>query len=254
MQRLRKTANLPSSIHQQLNMYALAAGAAGVGMLALAQPVEARVVYTPTHKALPINRYFYLDLNHDHVSDFRFFLRFSTFPSSGGSLISVAVEPAQSKNGVYSVLSYGVHCAAALPKGSRVGPKSPFAVSSALMFKFRNSDAGAQSYGPWLLKNEAYLGLRFTIKGKVHYGWARLEPSDVKPPREELTGYAYETIPGKAIIAGKTKGPDDDDQPAPASLKPPPHRPATLGTLALGAPALSIWRREESVVAAPESN
>jgi hypothetical protein len=58
MHRLRKIANLPSSIHQQLNMYALVASAAGVGMLALAQPVEARVVFTPAHKALPINRYF----------------------------------------------------------------------------------------------------------------------------------------------------------------------------------------------------
>jgi hypothetical protein len=28
-------------------------------------------------------------------------------------------------------------------------------------------------------------------------------------PRQ-LTGYAYETIPGKAIITGKTKGPDDE--------------------------------------------
>src|SRR5580693_5813065 len=26
-----------------------------------------------------------------------------------------------------------------------------------------------------------------------------------------LTGYAYETIPGKAIIAGATKGPDDGE-------------------------------------------
>jgi hypothetical protein len=42
----RKTANFSRSIHQQLNMYALAAGAAGVGVLALAQPAEAKIVYT----------------------------------------------------------------------------------------------------------------------------------------------------------------------------------------------------------------
>ena len=28
-----------------------------------------------------------------------------------------------------------------------------------------------------------------------------------------LTGYAYETIPGKSIIAGKTQGPADRSQP-----------------------------------------
>ena len=60
-----------------------------------------------------------------------------------------------------------------------------------------------------------------------------------------LTGYAYETIPGKAIIAGATKGPDDAEPTA--SLKAPTPAPATLGMLALGAPGLSIWRREESM-------
>jgi hypothetical protein len=41
---LRKTADLSVSIHQQLNMYALAAGAAGVGVLALAQPSEPQTI------------------------------------------------------------------------------------------------------------------------------------------------------------------------------------------------------------------
>jgi hypothetical protein len=45
----RKTANLSESVHQQLNMYGVAAGAAGVGMLALAQPSEAKIVYTPAN-------------------------------------------------------------------------------------------------------------------------------------------------------------------------------------------------------------
>ena len=45
----RKTADLCNSSQQYLNMYAIAASAAGVGMLALAQPVAAKIVYTPTH-------------------------------------------------------------------------------------------------------------------------------------------------------------------------------------------------------------
>ena len=105
----------------------------------------------------------------------------------------------------------------------------------------------------WCDVKNRYLGFRFKILGKIHYGW-RLSTNKGGGFTATLIGYAYETIPGKAIIAGKTKGPDDDDQPAPASLKAPPVRPVTLGTLALGAPGLSIWRREESVVAEPESN
>jgi hypothetical protein len=108
--------------------------------------------------------------------------------------------------------------------------------------------------GPWAnggkgVKNR-YLGLKFFVKGKVHYGWARLNVSaGFCGLGGTLTGYAYETIPGKAIIAGQTKGPDDDAQPIGATHPSPAPKPATLGILALGAPGLSIWRRKDPVAA-----
>jgi hypothetical protein len=67
-----------------------------------------------------------------------------------------------------------------------------------------------------------------------------------------LTGYAYETIPGKAIIAGATKGPEDAEPTATLSSHTP--EPVTLGVLALGAPGLSIWRRDEPVAATSDRN
>ena len=52
-------------------MYALAATAAGVGLLALAQLAEAKIIYTKTHHVIDDhNRYYYLDLNHDGKADF----------------------------------------------------------------------------------------------------------------------------------------------------------------------------------------
>jgi hypothetical protein len=94
--------------------------------------------------------------------------------------------------------------------------------------------------------------LKFTIKGKTHFGWARLNLTFTSKHLIDavLTGYAYETIPGKAIVAGQTKGPDDSSIAPTASLAVPAREPATLGKLALGAPALSIWRREELAGAA----
>ena len=68
--RPRKTANLSDTIHSRLNSYALAASTAGVGILSLSQAAEAKVVYTPAHKWLPLNQYFYIDLNHDGENDF----------------------------------------------------------------------------------------------------------------------------------------------------------------------------------------
>jgi hypothetical protein len=107
-----------------------------------------------------------------------------------------------------------------------------------------------RTLGRWVNVSDRYLGLKFKINGKFHYGWARL---NVKVLRGQfkitatLTGFAYETIPGKAIIAGATKGPDDAE-PA-ASLHSPTPEPAALGMLAVGAPGLSICRREESAAA-----
>ena len=82
-----------------------------------------------------------------------------------------------------------------------------------------------------------YLGLQFVINGQVHYGWARLSVSLTDPSLNKfgiyavLTGYAYEDVPNKPIITGKTKGPDV------ITLD-----PATLGHLAGGASQIPAWR------------
>jgi hypothetical protein len=66
----RVTSRLPVSLHHRLNAYALAASAAGVGVLALTPAAEARIVYTKTHKSIGVNTIFRLDLNHDGITDF----------------------------------------------------------------------------------------------------------------------------------------------------------------------------------------
>jgi hypothetical protein len=77
---LRKL-NLPESILKHLNMYAIAAGAAGVGVLALAQPVEAKIVYTSAHVVIGIREHYSIDLNHDGMSD----VVIHHTPNSGGN-------------------------------------------------------------------------------------------------------------------------------------------------------------------------
>jgi hypothetical protein len=87
--------------------------------------------------------------------------------------------------------------------------------------------------------------------GKPINGWARLNVN-VQPHNlgitATLTGYAYETIPGKSIVAGRTKGPEVDFVPDPSLTSPIPGtpRPASLGMLALGAQGIPLWRRTES--------
>ena len=51
-------------------MYALAASAAGLGVLALSQPADAKIVYTKTHHVIRLGQHYDLDLNRDGITDF----------------------------------------------------------------------------------------------------------------------------------------------------------------------------------------
>jgi len=51
---VRMPSELPESLHRRLNGYALAAGAAGMGVLALAKPAEARIIHTPANRLCPL--------------------------------------------------------------------------------------------------------------------------------------------------------------------------------------------------------
>jgi hypothetical protein len=252
--RPRKVTNLSGSTTRQLNTYALAATAAGVGVLALTQPVEAKIVFTPAHHVINANQTYRLDLNHDGIADFVLKDFFAT--NSGDSGGSLNVLPKRSANEVWAVqhcTSGTVRlCAAALPKGTKIGSKGSFRPDYPAGEVMAASDIHGYRTGSWFNVTR-YLGLKFVIKGKTHFGWARLAVSAQHFTfTATLTGYAYETIPGKAIIAGATKGPDDAEPTAALSSRTP--EPATLAALALGAPGLSIWRRKESAAAALAAN
>ena len=242
----RKTANLSESIHQQLSMYALAASAAGVGALGLGQTAQAKIVYTPANVRIVANAgLVHIDLNHDGIADFGFSNR-STRQSFGTRELLRVVQSKQA-NEIWGAHTYSsghqVLCAAALPGGTKVGPKGAFQQDSPYGQAMAWFDKNG-SYGRWLHVKQAYLGLKFLIKGKTHFGWARVKlDTRQRPFAATLTGYAYETIPGKGIIAGATKGPDAPEPTA--SFAMPTPRPVTLGALAIGAPGLAIWRRDE---------
>jgi hypothetical protein len=62
-----------------------------------------------------------------------------------------------------------------------------------------------------------------------------------------LTGYAYETVPNKPILAGQMSGSEVASTVDPKEILTPARPSATLGALALGFDSLEIWRREEEV-------
>jgi hypothetical protein len=265
--RPRKPASLSNSVHRQLNMYALAATAAGVGLLSLAQPAEGKIVYTKAHRLMfKRNALVQLDLNHDGIADFMLGIIASAYPTDGGGLVAFSAR-GRSSNTVRTTSQHG--WAAAYPPGISIGPKhhhfssvsSPAVLEHGCGVSSTSACHSDGTFGNWLNVKNRYLGLVFVINGEIHYGWARLD-AGLFPATSAvggrlyglLTGYAYETIPGKPIITGRTKEANDQDieEPDPASLTTPTREPASLGLLALGTPGLSIWRREKSACAAPE--
>ena len=62
----RRTASLDFVLEKRLTGYA--AGAAAVGMMALAQPLQAEVIYTPERVDFFLRRSLDIDLNHDGIA------------------------------------------------------------------------------------------------------------------------------------------------------------------------------------------
>jgi hypothetical protein len=237
---------LRKTIHQQLASYALLASAAGVNVLALNQPADAEIVFTPAHVVIAGNDKFFLDLNHDGVADFVLSNRnFCTTDICGRTL---RVTPGQASNKIVGVKGiFVVDYASALKRGSQIGLSRQF-----LGKLMAASGTEYGTGGQWLDATNRFLGLKFTVAGQVHFGWARFSvQSGNGRITAVLSGYAYETVVGKPILAGQTKGADEAALSGTEGIATPPadssQQRASLGLLAQGASGLVAWRKQDNV-------
>jgi hypothetical protein len=252
----RQMARLASRLEKSLSMYAAAAAAAGVSFLSLAPCADARIVYTSASTNIPVNEgWVPIDLNHDGIADFSFSNQacsgsegdFRTFliarADNQGNAIwgRGSIGRNQRKHGSLSNCGtyVGAFASALRPERTVRANKTYFqkGTNRWLMALTQGSIGrpSVYSYGQWLYAKGRYLGLRFTVSGQTHYGWARLTTTLLTGNpgiQATITGYAYETIPNKPIITGKTKGPDV------ITLE-----PASLGHLAQGASGIPAWRK-----------
>jgi len=229
--RPRNAVKLSDSVHQRLSMYALAASAAGVGCW--------RWRDQPRRRSFILERTV-LSRHTTTTSLTLTMTRRSISPSAMRPLAPrtsvfyrLLQKPAAGNSGINVFKGYVL--ASALKRGSRIGPGRHFSDQTAAMVGIDSAYPFNYVFGQWVNVQRRYLGLRFKIKGQTHYGWARLNVRVVLPPHSAitavLTGYAYETIPNRPILAGKTKGPDVTTV-----------SPASLGHLAAGASAIPALR------------
>ena len=196
-----------------------------------------------------------LDLNHDGIIDFVIQQH-----GSGSSFNRLLANGAFGNAVEGSVGKYNFTFGSALKKGATVGPGQRFVSSShaagEIMAGFSCTESGRCPWsGQWVNVTSRYLGLRFQIDGKIHYGWARLSvQTEGSKITATLTGYAYETI-----VIGNPRWPNKRGGDESSSLGPPgsapdsaaaavepiahPTRRQSLGSLAAGAPGVTLWRQ-----------
>jgi hypothetical protein len=236
----RRPNRLGSVLERRLVAYA---AAAGVGCLAAPEAAEAKVVYTPAETVILFPSTVPIDLNHDGIADFSF-VNYGGSGCCGEFGRSLQLQPIDRSNRMWGQAG-GTNAVFVFPSALHSGitirqNQSHLQQGSGLMAFLGVGSVNSRTYGQWFYARDRYLGLSFVINGEIHYGWARVNVSLGKFSERVqwgvvavLTGYAYETIPNKPIVTGKTKGPDV------ITLA-----PDTLGHLAQGAAGISGWRRK----------
>jgi hypothetical protein len=216
----RQPSNLNDRLDKRLLAYMASAGAAGVGVLAMTQPANAKVVYTPANRSIVSDSR--LDLNNDGIPDYAFHGPFAICGTC--TYLNVAALK-------FNKFMSSAHPLAA---GVSVGPDGKFRGREEEMIFWCTCSGNPATDGPWLGIQNEYMGFEFNIKGAAHFGWARFSVTD--KGAITLTGYAYETVSLEPIVTGDAGSNNDEedsvDQEKPAAASP---QASGLGELALGA-------------------
>lgn len=181
----RNPAVLSESTQRRLGMYALTASAAGVSLLALAQPGEAKVIYTKAH--MPINPYSqaYIDLNHDGIPDFVVY----TWLEPHGYFDVMAFYPlqngAQMARGSQSLSSNHRRGIADFPPGQTVGKDKDFSVGGTLAGTNFYSTRAPRYFGLWAKRRERgqgalrWLAIQYQRQDPLRMGAAQCLPRPI---------------------------------------------------------------------------
>jgi len=182
------------ALDRRLLLYALAAGAT----LAWSAPSQAEIVFTPSDAVFHgIGNKLDIDLDNDGSTDFSLIPKWTYYDTD--NMIQALFVSGDRPS--HQILTDRHDYAAALTKGSRIGPGQNFRAFALMETPFYR---GSWGYWGGYGKNRC-LGVRFLIDGEVHYGWIGFRAVRSFPVSGRLYGYAYETTPGKGISAGDTR-------------------------------------------------
>jgi hypothetical protein len=248
--RVKSPERLSEALSQRLNAYAVAAGAAGVAVLACRMPAEAAPVCKTLSAQLTRTSTYPLYLIDPAVPPFNIAQGTNaTFRS--GSLTGVGTIFWWNR-GFFTPNSAGANVLleankwpANLAAGAEIGPGGNFGkgTSYGLLFTygkgqiyFTGGGTKLRHEGNFNLTQTNYVGFQFAEAGAVHYGWARLAVSfqdggsDVKHAVTNILGLGYESTANTPIDAGSCGEQASAGAPGGSSSS----AGASLGMLALG--------------------
>jgi len=189
-------------------------GALLVCLFSMAIGVEAEVVYTPVNVVLPANGTFPIDFNHDGINDFTVQASVGLVwcQFGDGGYWKLTVQPGSSTAAVVASGGYAM----ALQSGISVGPTQSFGTGPQILTYMGWGRCGTLVLGPWLNSPDRYLGVAFAMDAggslQTHYGWVKLSDAAYVDPHGNLhavtivSGFAYESIPGRNIVTGQGSG------------------------------------------------
>lgn len=175
---------------------------------------QAQVVYTDVNPDSLVNTYYDLDLNNDSTPEFRI------EKTTDGGINIVQVTGLSNQDSIAGF--YG---------GFPEVAGYPYALSTDEIIGANSNliDEGILGGDHELIMEDAewpdgfnrYLGLKFTISGEPHYGWAKIKIS-TDYVAFTISEYAYNATAGEAINSGITSIPENNSSISEVSLFPNP--------------------------------
>jgi hypothetical protein len=260
----KNPAPLSGPLRHKLNAYALAAGAAGVAVLACASPAEGSPICKTLSTQLMHTDNFPLYLGQPTIAPFNIAQgtnsTFFSFTTTGRGTLQWWNRGFFTPNsaGAKVLLSNGLP--ANLASGAQIGPGGEFGKGSSygLLFTYGRGEASFHGGGTKLkhrgnfnLLQSNYIGFQFNESGVPHFGWARLAMSfqkvsgKVQHTVTHILGYGYESAANTVIAAGSCSAEEAEVLPRKDTLSVSPRASsgassgassagASLGSLALG--------------------
>jgi len=181
--------------------------------VALAIPATAQILYTQVNASIPIGGSLNLDVNGDGVTDFVLQSKLLQGYCNGGDeyVWNLSVSPTGNNGVAIDTKNISPDNAAAMQLNEAVNSALRYDNNTAVMAGLYWGGCGIGTLGEWLNLPDRYLGFQFRDSNNlIHYGWAKISTAAYIDSHNHphataiVSGYAYQAIPGQAILAGQT--------------------------------------------------